>query len=191
VLAVLTGLTTLNFLDRILFGLVLQPVKQDLHLSDTQLGFLTGIAFALFYATLAIPISRWADRGNRVTIATLAISLWGLTVMSCLFVTNFVQLLFARVAAAVGESGCVPPTYSLVGDYFPKPGERARALAIYNASNPIAVLIGFMAGGWLKHYGWRPSLMASRPARRAVADCPGNRNRTGRLRSSSQKTSHT
>ena len=70
-----------------------------LRLSDTQLGFLTGIAFALFYASAGITISRWADRGNRVTITSLAIGLWALTVMTCLFVTNFVQLLFARIAA--------------------------------------------------------------------------------------------
>jgi len=158
VLAVLTGVTSLNFLDRIFLGLLLQPIKVDLRLSDTQMGFLTGIAFALFYATLGIPISRWADRGNRATIATLAIGLWGLTVMACLFVTNFVQLLLARIAAAVGESGCVPPTYSLVGDYFPKPGERVRALALWNAANPLAVLMGFIGGGWLnQRYGWRMS----------------------------------
>lgn len=155
-LALLTGVTTLNYLDRVLMGLVLQPIKEDLRLSDTQLGFLTGIAFALFYATLGIPVSRWADRGNRVTITSLAIGLWGLTVMMCLFVANFAQLLLARIAAAVGEAGCLPPTYSLVGDYFPRAGERARALAIYMAANPLAVLVGSVAGGWLNtHYGWR------------------------------------
>jgi len=160
VLAVLTSVATLNYLDRVFLGLALQPIKMDLRLSDTQLGFLTGIAFALFYATLGVPISRWADRGNRVTVASLAIGLWGLTVMASMFVTNFVQLLLARVAAAVGESGCVPPTYSLVGDYFPKPGDRARALAVYTASNPLAVLIGCVAGGWLYgQFGWRLSFL--------------------------------
>jgi MFS family permease len=158
VLAVMTGVTTLNYLDRVFLALVLQPVKVDLRLSDTQLGFLTGIAFAVFYSTFGIPISRWADRRNRVTLTALAIGLWGMTVMACLFVTNFAQLLLARIAAAVGESGCVPPTYSLAGDYFPKPGERARALAIYTAANPLSVLIGCIAGGWLnERYGWRVS----------------------------------
>lgn len=160
VLAVMTGLTTLNYLDRAFFGLVLQPIKVDLRLSDTQLGFLTGMAFALFYATLGIPISRWADRGNRVTIASLAIGLWGVSVMTCLFVNNFVQLLLARIAAAVGEAGCVPPTYSLVGDYFPESGERARAMAIYLAANPLSYLIGCVVGGWLNaRYGWRESFL--------------------------------
>src|SRR6266436_299055 len=114
VLGTLTLVFTLNFVDRGLIGLLLQPIKDDLHLSDTQLGFVTGIAFGLFYATLGLPIARWADRGDRVAITSIAIGLWGVTVMSCLLVTNFVQLVFARVAAAVGESGCMPPTYSLM-----------------------------------------------------------------------------
>jgi MFS family permease len=156
VLGTLTLVVTLNYVDRGVMVLLLQPIKQDLQLSDTQLGFLTGIAFGIFYAILGIPIARWADRGNRVTIAALAIGLWGVTVMCCLFVTSFIQLVLARVAAGVGESGCVPPTYSLVGDYFTKRAERARAMAIYWLSNPLSVLISFIAGGWLnERYGWR------------------------------------
>jgi MFS family permease len=156
VLVTLTLVFTLNFLDRGLVGLLLQPIKDDLHLSDTQMGFLTGIAFGLFYATLGVPIARWADRGNRATITSLAIALWGLTVMLCLFVANFVQLLIARVAAAVGEAGCMPPTYSLVGDYFPKSAERAQAMAIYMLASPLSSLLSLMAGGWLnERYGWR------------------------------------
>lgn len=156
VLATLTLVYTLNYLDQGLISLLLQPIKEDLHLSDTQLGFLTGIAFAMFYATLGLPIARWADRGNRVTITSMAIALWGVTVMLCLFVSNFIQLVFARVAAAVGESGCMPPTYSLVGDYFAAPAERARAMAIYMLANPLSGVISFIAGGWLnERYGWR------------------------------------
>jgi MFS family permease len=155
-LGAMAVVVTFNYIDRCLITLLLQPIKVDLHLSDTQLGFLTGIAFGLFYATLGLPIARWADRGNRVTIASLAMALWGLTVMSCLFVTNFVQLLFARIAAAVGEAGCMPPTYSLVGDYFPESGERTRAMAIYMLGGSTATLVSFVAGGWLnEHFGWR------------------------------------
>jgi predicted MFS family arabinose efflux permease len=156
VLATLTLVGALNYTDRGMMGLMLQPIKEDLDLSDTQLGFLTGIAFALFYATLGLPLARAADRGNRVTLTSIAIGLWGITVMLCLFVTNFVQLLFARIAAAVGEAGCVPPTYSLVGDYFPGSTERARAVAIYMLSSPLSSLISFIAGGWLNDLiGWR------------------------------------
>src|SRR6266852_4948977 len=147
VLGTLTLVYTLNFMDRGLIMLLLQPIKEDLHLSDTQLGFLTGIAFALFYATLGLPIARWADRGNRATITSVAIALWGVTVMLCLFVGNFVQLVFARVAAAVGESGCMPPTYSLVGDYFPTSAERTRAMSVYMLANPLSTLGSFVVGG--------------------------------------------
>src|SRR5258708_3803765 len=156
VLGILTLVYTLNYVDQGLMGLLLQPIKDDLHLSDTRLGFITGIAFALFYATLGLPIARWADRGNRVTITSIAIGLWGATVMLSLFVTTFFQLVFARVAAAVGESGCMPPTYSLVGDYFPAAAERTRAMSIYWLGSPVAVLVSFIVGGQLNEiYGWR------------------------------------
>jgi MFS family permease len=156
VLALLTAVYTLNFLDRGLISLVLQPIKEDLRLTDTQLGFLTGIAFGLFYATLGLPIARWADRGNRVTITSIAIALWGAAVMSCIFIGNFTQLVIARIAAAVGESGSLPPGYSLLGDYFPGPAERARAMSIYLMAGPLAWLISFIGGGWLnERYGWR------------------------------------
>jgi MFS family permease len=156
VLAGLTLVYTLNYLDRGLIILLLQPIKQDLRLSDTQLGFLTGIAFGLFYAVLGLPIARLADRGNRVTITSIAVGLWGVTVISCLWVTNFTQLVLARVAAAIGESGCMPPTYSLVGDYFPGAAERTRAMAVYALAGPLASLLSFVLGGQLSTlYGWR------------------------------------
>ena len=161
VLGTLTLVFTLNSLDSGLMILLLQPIKQELHLSDSELGFLTGIAFGLFYATLGLPIARWADRGNRSTITALAIGLWGLTVMSCVFVTNFVQLVAARVAAGVGESGCMPATYSLVGDYFPAAAERTRAMTIYMLAGPLAPFVSFILGGWLnERYGWRAAFFA-------------------------------
>jgi MFS family permease len=179
VLLVLTFVSTLNYLDQGLISLLLQPIKNDLHLSDSQLGFLTGIAFALFYATLGLPIARWADRGNRSTITSLAIALWGATVMLCLWVTNFAQLVLARVAAGVGESGCMPPTYSLVGDYFPQRAERTRAMAFYWMANAVAALISFILGGRLNEiYGWRltffimgtPALLAAVLVKLTVAE---------------------
>lgn len=156
VLGAMTVVYLFNLVDRGLMMLLLEPIKKDLHLSDTQLGLLTGIAFGLFYATMGVPLARWADRGNRVTITSLAIGLWGLTVMACLLVTNYVQLVIARIAAAVGEAGCKPPTYSLVGDYFPEPAERTRAMAIYLTGAPASALLSFILGGWLNEmYGWR------------------------------------
>jgi MFS family permease len=155
-LAVLASIYMCNLLDRGLMDLLAQPIKEDLHLSDTQLGFLTGMAFALFYATFGLPLARWADRGNRVTIASLAIGLWSITVMACVLVTNYAQLVLARMAAAVGEAGCKPPTYSLVGDYFPGPAERIRAMSFYWLGGPVAILVSSIAGGWLnERVGWR------------------------------------
>jgi MFS family permease len=107
VLATLTLVYTLNYLDRTLVYLLAEPIKREMRLSDAQLGFLTGIAFGLFYAALGVPIARLADRGNRSTIASIAIGLWGFTVMACVFVTNYWQLLLARIAAAVA---CRRPT---------------------------------------------------------------------------------
>jgi MFS family permease len=162
VLATLTLVYTLNSLDVPLMTLLLQPIKTELGLSDGQLGFLTGIAFALFYATLGVPIARWVDRGNRVTITSVAVGLWGAAVMLCVLVGSFGQLVLARMAAAVGASGSMPPTYSLLGDYFPAAAERTRAMAIYMLSGPLAPLISFVAGGWLnEHYGWRIALFAA------------------------------
>jgi len=155
-LLMMTAVYMLNLVDRGLMALLLQPIKVDLHLSDTQLGSLTGIAFGLFYAVLGVPIARWADRGNRVSIASLAIALWGLTVMSCLWVRNYTQLLLSRMAAAVGESGCKPPTYSLVGDYFPTPERRTRAMSVYWMGSPLAVILSLILGGRLNDlFGWR------------------------------------
>lgn len=160
VLAIMTMVYMLNLTDRVLIAILLEPIKHDLQLSDTQLGFLSGIAFGLFYAVLGIPIARWADRGNRASIASLAIGLWGLTVMASVFVASFVQMALARVAAAVGEAGCKPPTYSLVGDYFPLPAERTRAMSIYWLGGPLSAVLGFVAGGWLNEvYGWRMTFL--------------------------------
>lgn len=161
VLGTLMLVNAIIVLDRGLMGLLLEPIKEDLHLSDANLGFLTGIAFGLFYATLGVPIARWADRGNRVTIISAAISLWAATVMLYLFVTSFVQLVAARIAAAIGEAGGMPPTYSLVGDYFPGASERTRAMTVYVLADPLAVLVSFVLGGWLnEHFGWRIAFAA-------------------------------
>jgi MFS family permease len=159
VLFLMAAVFTMNYADRYLLSVMLQSIKEDLLLTDTQLGFLSGIAFAVFYITLGIPIARWADRGNRVTIASLAMGMWGVMVMLCGMVTGFVQLALVRIGAAVGEAGCMPPTYSLVGDYFPG-RERARALSIYALGGPMSGLVGLTLGGWLnQRFGWRTAFM--------------------------------
>lgn len=154
-LGMLMAILAFNYMDRLVLGIVLQDVKADLHLTDTQLGLLTGIAFSIFYAFMGIPLARWADRGNRVTIISLTVAIWSSAVALCALAANFVQLLLIRVVVAVGEAGCQPPALSLICDAFPR-SERPRAVARYKLGWPIALLVGFFSAGWLNEfYGWR------------------------------------
>jgi MFS family permease len=157
---VLAVILAFNYVDRTILGLTLQSIKRDLALSDTQLGLLTGLAFALFYAVMGIPIARWADRGNRVTIISLTATLWSVAVALCGLAATFTQLLLIRVAVAVGEAGCLPPAHSLIADYFYR-AERPRAVARYMLGGSLANVIGFLFAGWLNQlYGWRVTFMA-------------------------------
>lgn len=160
VLVLMTMVYTVHLFDRGVIALLLQPMKEDLSLSDTQLGLVTGIAFAAFYATAGIPIARWADRGNRVTINALALAAWSIAAASYMFVSNFSQLIVARIIAGIGDAGCKPPTYSLLGDYFPKPGERTRAMYVWDMSGALSGIISFALAGWLSdQFGWRTTFL--------------------------------
>lgn len=158
-LTMLVLVAAFSFFDRFVFALALEPIKQDLNLSDSQLGLMTGFAFAAFYALAGIPIARWADRGNRVTISSVTIGLLSLAVFLCSFVTSFLQLLVARAGVAVGEAGSIPSAQSLIADYFSR-AERPRAMAIYFSSYSISMIIGYLLGGWLlEQLGWRTTFM--------------------------------
>lgn len=158
-LGLLTLLLASNVLDRIAVGIMLQDIKTDLALSDTQLGLLTGIAFAIFYALMGIPIARWADRGNRVTIISLTAVLWSVMVALCAIAGSFVQLLLIRVGVGIGEAGAIPPAQSLIADHFPR-ADRPRAAAIYALGGPISFFVGYFAAGWLNElYGWRTTFV--------------------------------
>lgn len=159
-LVLMTAVYGVNLIERALMSLLVEPIRVDLGLSDTQIGMVTGIVFGVFYVVAGLPLSRWADRGDRALIAAGSIGLWGLTMMGFMLVGNFVQLLMARLVVAIGEAGCKPPTYSLVGDYFPGPVERTRAMSVYWLSSPLAALVGFSAAGWLnEHFGWRMTFL--------------------------------
>ncbi len=155
VLGVLVVVYTFNFIDRQILSILLQDIKEELGLSDSALGLLSGFAFAMFYATLGIPIARLADRGNRRNIIAICLALWsGMTALSGL-VSNFWQLLAARVGVGIGEAGCTPPANALLSDYYP-PEQRATAFGIYAMGIPFGILFGFLAGGWINEYfGWR------------------------------------
>ncbi len=145
VLGILLVVMAFNFVDRLALAVVMEDIKVELALSDTQLGLLTGIAFALFYSVMGIPIARWADRGNRVTIISLTTALWSVAVMLCGLIGNFVQFMLIRIGIAVGEAGCIPPAHSLIADYFTR-AERPRAVAIYMMGAPLSAVFGYFPG---------------------------------------------
>lgn len=155
VLGLLAIVYVFNFTDRQILAILMQPIKEDLLLSDTQLGLLSGIAFALFYVTMGIPIARLADHRNRVNIISVSIFLWSLMTALSGLAANFTQLLMARIGVGIGEAGCTPPAHSLISDYFAR-DKRASALSIYSLGLPLGSVMGLMAGGWVAQlYGWR------------------------------------
>ena len=155
VLCVLLIVFTFSFIDRQIIAVLSPAIKEDLGLNDTQLGFLKGFAFALFYASFGIPIARLADKHNRVTIITLSLAAWSAMTALCGAAGNFAQLALARIGVGVGEAGCSPPAHSIISDYFAK-DERATAIGIYSLGIPIGTVFGFLAGGWLVgELGWR------------------------------------
>jgi MFS family permease len=155
VLVVLVIVYTFNFIDRQIVGILAVPIKAELHLSDSQLGLMGGLAFALFYTFLGIPIARLADRVSRTGIMTAALALWSLMTAMCGLTHNFAQLFLARVGVGVGEAGGVAPAYSLICDYFPTQ-ERARALSVYSFGIPIGAAAGIVLGGYITSLmSWR------------------------------------
>ncbi|QHV94732.1 spinster family MFS transporter [Spirosoma endbachense] len=155
VLAMLTLVYVFNFVDRQLLVILQESIKKELHLSDTQLGMLSGFTFALFYVTLGIPIARLADKTNRRNIVAASLGIWSLMTASSGLVRNYVQLLLARIGVGVGEAGGSPPAHAMISDYFP-PEKRSTALSIYSTGIYFGVLTGFLLGGYLnQQLGWR------------------------------------
>jgi MFS family permease len=145
-LAVLTFINIFGYMDRIALSILMQPIKLDLHLSDQQLGLLSGIAFALFYAILGVPLARLADRSSRVRLISICLTLWSAMTAVSGLAQNYTQLFLARVGVGIGEAGCVPPAHSLIGDYFPR-AKRALGISLFNAGAAVGVSGGmFMIG---------------------------------------------
>jgi MFS family permease len=148
-----------NFIDRSILTILLEPIRQEFNPSDTALGFLSGIAFGIFYATLGLPIARWADRGSRRNIIALALTAWSVMSALCGLVQSFTQLVIARIGVGVGEAGCSPPAHSLIADFFP-PERRGTALSIYALGIPIGSAFGLAFGGWIaQFFGWRMAFL--------------------------------
>jgi MFS family permease len=149
-----------SYMDRQILAILLQDIKADLLLSDTQLGVLSGLAFALFYATLGIPVARLADKGNRRNIIAMSLAFWSAMTALCGLAQNFVQLLAARIGVGIGEAGSSPPSHSIIADLYP-PAKRASAMAIFSLGVVLGGGLGTLIGGFLSDlYGWRVAIIA-------------------------------
>jgi MFS family permease len=158
-LGLLCAVYIVNFVDRQVLSILLQSIKEDLGLSDLQLGLLSGTAFGLFYATLGIPIARLADRTSRKGVIAVCLTIWSCMTALCGTASGFVSLLLYRVGVGIGEAGGSPPAHSMISDYFP-PEKRGTALGIFSLGVPFGILVGFMAGGWLdQELGWRQAFI--------------------------------
>ncbi len=158
-LGVLVVVYTFNFIDRQILAILLPAIKTEFAVDDRVLGFLAGSAFALFYATLGIPIALIADRSNRRNLIALALAVWsGMTALSG-FATNIFYLVLARIGVGVGEAGCSPPAHSMIADYYP-PEQRSTAMGIFTLGISFGIMIAYLAGGWVvDNIGWREAFL--------------------------------
>ncbi len=154
-LGVLVVVYTFNFIDRQILSILIEPIKADLNVTDFGMGLLSGTAFAIFYATLGMPLALIADRWNRRNLIGLSLAIWsGMTALSGL-AQNFWHLAAARIGVGIGEAGCSPAAHSMLADLYPAK-ERATALGIYSLGIPIGIMFGLFAGGAIADaYGWR------------------------------------
>jgi MFS family permease len=150
-----------NFIDRQVINILAEPIKNDLHLADWQLGLLSGFAFGIVYTVLGFPLARAADRHHRGYIIAACLAAWSAFTGACGFAQNFVQLVAARAGVGVGEAGCTPTSHALIADYTPRE-KRASALAFYAMGTPIGSLLGLAIGGAMSDYfGWRQAFMVA------------------------------
>lgn len=155
VLSMLCFVYVLNFLDRQLLSILAKPIQDSLNISDTQLGLISGLYFALFYCLISIPVGYLADRTNRVKVLSIACGIWSAATIACGLAKTYPQLVIARMTVGVGEAGGVPPSYAIISDYFP-PGKRGTALGLFNLGPPLGAALGVAFGASIAAaYSWR------------------------------------
>ncbi|HET7756380.1 MAG TPA: MFS transporter, partial [Steroidobacteraceae bacterium] len=155
VLAVMCLVYTLSIADRYVVSTVLDPIRLELHLTDSGVAWLTGAAFGLFYVVLGFPLSWLIDRGNRRRIVAVCLVLWSAMTAVCGLARTSLEFFLARVGVTVGEAGGTPGANSLLSDYFPAE-RRAMALTVFALGAPIGAWVGYnVAGAIADHYGWR------------------------------------
>jgi predicted MFS family arabinose efflux permease len=158
-LVLLTAVNALSFVDRMILAAVAQPIKTELRLTDTELGMLTGLAFALMYVAAAIPIARLADRVHRPRLVAACLAIWSVMTAACGGAHSFAQLLAARTGVAFGEAACIPAAHALIADLY-EPRRRGFALGTFTAGSSIGILAGFVIAGLLADaYGWRAAFL--------------------------------
>lgn len=164
-LILLMAVNAVNILDRMVITNLIEPIKEDLNLTDGQVGAMAGIYFAIVYTVLGIPVARWADRGDRPKILALALTIWSGFSLLGGFAQNFATLVVSRMGVGVGEAGCSPTAHSLLSEYTPRE-KRAIALSVYSIGSPIGVMLGMGLGAVIaESYGWRTAFL--------VAGAPG------------------
>lgn len=157
-LAVITLVVLLNYLDRFILAILIEPIRAEFGLDDIQIGLLTGAAFALLYAIAAIPIARLAERRSRVLILGLSAIVWSAATIACGLSTGFSSLVLARIFVGLGEAGAVAPSMSIISDLFPR-RTRAGAMSIYGLGGAIGIATAPLIGGaLLPDLGWRGAL---------------------------------
>ena len=160
VLALLLLAYIFNFLDRQILGILAPAIKADLNLSDTQFGAIGGLAFALLYSILGVPLAYLADKTSRTGVIAGALTLWSGFTALCGTASGFAQLFLYRLGVGIGEAGGVAPSYALIADYYP-PERRARALAIFSLGIPIGLAAGTLVGAYIAHaINWRAAFLA-------------------------------
>ena len=182
-LVLLTAISTVGFVDRIVMNVLAVPIQAEFRLSDTQVGLLTGLAFAVLNVVLGIAVARYAERGHRMSLIAIGTLLWSLATAACGMVGNWVQLLFARIGVGVGEAVGLPASQSVISDYFP-PERRATAMSVLLLAPPIGAFLGSAGGSWIgQEFGWRqaffiatvPGLLLALVAWALVAEPPRGR----------------
>ena len=159
-LGIFFTINVFSYMDRIVLSVLVEPIKQELLLTDTQMGLLTGFAFALFYAVMGFPIARLADKGHRKHIIVISMALWSLMTALSGKAQSFLHLLLARIGVGIGEAGCLPAATALITEMFPEK-KRAFAMGVFMAGSSVGVILGFVIGGFLAQmYGWRTAFIA-------------------------------
>ena len=160
-LAILFLINMVNYMDRFIMSILVEPVRKEFNLTDTQAGLLTGLAFSFIYSLLIVPVARLSDRFSRRKVLVVAVAAWSVLTVLCGAASSYVALLFARAGVGVGEAAGLPASHSLASDFFP-PRRRAMALSIIGLGGAVGSTLGLIIGGFVsQHYGWREAFLVA------------------------------